>query len=164
MVQRLFSGFPAGAPGAGLLVLRLTLGVYLIALGVRITAPLMDTGTPPTSLAALTALAMLVGGVLGAVGILTPVTQSTAAAAGLMTLIDALSGPAAVPGLDVSWPLALMTTVMAVSLVLLGPGAYSIDASLFGRKEISISSESRLRETRRTGSMGGEWKRSQGEE
>lgn len=137
-MQRLFSGFPAGAPGAGLLLLRLTLGIYLMVQGVRITEPLMDTGTPPTILTALTALAMLVGGVLGAVGILTPITQSVSAAAGLVALIDALWASAAVPGLDIPWPLALFITVVAVSLVSLGPGAYSIDASLFGRKEISI--------------------------
>ncbi len=137
-MQRLFSAFPAGVPGAGLLLLRLTLGVYLIAQGVRILVPLVNTGTPLTILAALTALAMLLAGALGAVGILTPITQSTSAAAGLVTLVDALWVPAAVSGLDVPWPLALMTTVMAVCLVFLGPGAYSIDASLFGRKEISI--------------------------
>lgn len=137
-MQRLFSGFPAGVPGAGLLLLRLTLGVYLIAQGVRIVVPLVNTGTPPTILAALTALAMLVGGALGAVGILTPITQSMSAVGGLMTLIDAMRTPPAVGGLEVPWPLALMTTVVAVSLVFLGPGAYSIDASFFGRKEISI--------------------------
>jgi len=137
-VQRLFSGFPAGVPGAGLLLLRLTLGVYLIAQGVRIMAPLVNNGSPPNILTALTALAMLVGGALGAVGILTPITQSMSAAAGLVTLFDALWAPAAVPGLDLPWPLALMITVMAVSLVFLGPGACSIDAFLFGRKEISI--------------------------
>ena len=136
-VQRLFSGFPAGAPGAGLLILRLTLGVYLIAQSARILESFMGTGTP-TVFAALTALAMLVGGALGAVGILTPITQSTSVAVGLVTLIDVLRPSAAVPGLDVPWPLALTTTVMAVSLVFLGPGAYSIDAFLFGRREISI--------------------------
>jgi uncharacterized membrane protein YphA (DoxX/SURF4 family) len=138
MVQRLFSGFPAGAPGAGLLLLRLTLGGYLIALGVRIIASVVDSGTPPTILAVLTAFAMLVGGVLGTVGMLTPVTQSTSSVAGLVTLIDASWAPAAVPGLDLPWPLSLMTTVVAVSLLLLGPGAYSIDASLFGRREVLI--------------------------
>ena len=137
-MQRLSSGFPAGVPGAGLLLLRLTLGVYLIAQGVRIMALLVNAGTPPTILAALTALAMLLGGALGAVGILTPITQSMSAAGGLMTLIEAIRTPPAAIGLEVPWPLALMTTVVAVSLVLLGPGAYSIDALLFGRKEIPI--------------------------
>ena len=137
-VQRLFSGFPTGVPGAGLLLLRLTLGAYVIAQGARIMAPLVTTGTPPAILAALTALAMLLGGALGAVGILTPTTQSMSAAAGLMTLIDAMRAPPAVTGLEVPWPLALITTVVAISLVFLGPGAYSIDAALFGRKEIPI--------------------------
>ena len=100
--------------------------------------PLVDTETSPTILAALTALAMLVGGALGAAGILTPITQVMSAAGGLVTLIDAMWVPTAVPGLDLPWPLALMATAMAVSLMFLGPGAYSIDAFLFGRKEISI--------------------------
>ena len=120
-----------GAPGAGLLLLRLTLGVYLIAQGVRISAPLVNTGTPPTILAALTALAMLLGGALGAVGILTPITQSMSAAGGLMMLIDAIWAPPGVARLGVPWPLALMSTLVAVSLMFLGPGAYSIDAFLF---------------------------------
>ena len=137
-MQRLFSGFPAGAPGAGLLLLRLVLGVFLVVQGVRIMVPLVDTGTSPTILAALTALAMLLGGALGAVGILSPITQSTSAAAGLVTLFDAMWSPTTVPGPYLPWPVALMTTVVAVSLALLGPGAYSIDALLFGRKEISI--------------------------
>ena len=137
-MQRLFSGFPAGAPGAGLVLLRLMLGVYLIAQGVRIAVLFVDTGTSPTILASLTALAMLVGGALGAVGILTPAAQITSVAAGLVTVIDTLWVPAAVPGFNIPWPLASVTTVMAVSLVFLGPGAYSIDAFLFGRKEISI--------------------------
>lgn len=137
-MQRLFFVFPAGVPGAGLLLLRLTLGVYLIAQGARIMAPLVTTGTPPTILAALTALAMLLGGALGAVGLLTPLTQSMSAAGGLMTLIAAIRAPPAVTGLEVPWPFALMMTVVAVSLVFLGPGAYSIDAFLFGRKEILI--------------------------
>ena len=137
-MQRLFSGFPAGTSGAGLLLLRVTLGFYLLAQGVRITAPLLEAGTPPTILAVLTAFALIAGGALGAVGVLTPITQSTSAAAGLVTLIDTLWAPAAVPGPDVAWPLALMTTVVAISLACLGPGAYSVDASLFGRREISI--------------------------
>lgn len=137
-VQRLFSGFPAGPPGAGLLLLRLTLGVYLIAAAARILVPFMGTVTPPTIFAALTALAMLAGGILGAVGVLTPITQSTSVVTGMVALIEALWAPAAVSGLNVTWPHALTVTIMAVSLVLLGPGAYSIDASLFGRKELVI--------------------------
>ena len=137
-MQRLFSGFPAGPPGAGLLLLRLTLGVYLIVAAARILVPFMGTVAPPTIFAALTALAMLAGGTLGAVGVLTPITQCTSVVTGIVILIEALWAPAAVSGLNVPWPLALTATIMAVSLVLLGPGAYSLDATLFGRKEIAI--------------------------
>jgi uncharacterized membrane protein YphA (DoxX/SURF4 family) len=32
----------------------------------------------------------------------------------------------------------LLAVMMAISLALLGPGAYSVDARLFGRREITI--------------------------
>jgi uncharacterized membrane protein YphA (DoxX/SURF4 family) len=41
---------------------------------------------------------------------------------------------------------ALQLTAMSVILVLLGPGAYSLDARLFGRREIIIPDSRRPRE------------------
>jgi len=41
---------------------------------------------------------------------------------------------------------ALQLTVMSLILVLLGPGAYSVDARLFGRREIIIPDGRRPRQ------------------
>lgn len=79
-------------------------------------APPVNTGTPPTILAGLTAVAMLLDGVPGPVGILASITQGISAAGGA----DAMRTAPAVAGLEVPWPLGLMATVVAVRLVVLG--------------------------------------------
>lgn len=47
------------------------------------------------------------------------------------------------PGLRAVWPLAsgagLDLSLISLALVLLGPGAYSLDSRLFGRREIVIT-------------------------
>jgi uncharacterized membrane protein YphA (DoxX/SURF4 family) len=76
-------------------------------------------------------------------GILTPIAGVLAALVNLLTAIslhqtqveNAHAGAFAV--IDV--------LVMSIAIVLLGPGAYSADASLFGRREIIIPENSRTR-------------------
>lgn len=113
-VQRLFSTFPTGGAGIGLLLLRLTAGFCLV-----IRNRTSFDGTWPAISIGSTAV---LSAVLLVVGFLTPVAGILAVAAALLG--NGSSGVA----------LALV----AAALVLLGPGAYSVDGRLFGRREIVI--------------------------
>src|SRR5258708_30938675 len=70
-VQRLFSAFPAGLPGVGLLLLRAVVGAALVAHGVLCLAS-SDRITLVVSVS--TALLLLSGGFL-LIGLLTPILR-----------------------------------------------------------------------------------------
>jgi uncharacterized membrane protein YphA (DoxX/SURF4 family) len=113
--------------------LRSAAGVALIFGGV---SALLGSATP-TFFAGTLALIAVTSGLSLLLGFLTPIGGVAAGlccvAAGLTLIpMDALEASQITP-------LALLVAVMAVSLGLLGPGAFSIDSRLFGRREIVIS-------------------------
>ena len=91
---------------------------------------------------ALGALAILSG--IGLVaGILTPVAAVTV---GLSTLAMAAAWPPpVVAGVVIDRPAAALAIAVALALAMLGPGSHSIDALLFGRREIVIPESARRR-------------------
>jgi putative oxidoreductase len=113
--------FPGGWPGAGLLVLRLAAGIPLLLEGCS-----GFWGAPHDGLYARF-IAIGVGSLLLA-GLWTPV------AGALQAIIEVWFGFSQGVGADVHFLLA----ALGVSLVMLGPGAWSVDARLFGRKRIDI--------------------------
>jgi putative oxidoreductase len=124
-VQRLFSGFAGGWPGTGLLLLRLLTGAALIYFGI---ANLREAPPLPTAL-------QIIGigtGILLLVGLWTPVAGALAA---IVKVWIALSGYFSHSGDP--W-IALVQVVLSAVLAMVGPGAWSIDARLFGRKRIDI--------------------------
>jgi uncharacterized membrane protein YphA (DoxX/SURF4 family) len=121
-MQRLYSTFPNALPGKGLLVLRLAVGLPLIFNGVPYLARL-----PELPVAALPFASMAIG-LLLLVGLWTPFAASMQLA---MTSWAAFSGPT----VESSY---LVSAAVGLGLVLLGPGAASVDALLFGRKRIDI--------------------------
>ncbi len=127
----MFSTFPDGWPGAGLLLLRAAAGVGLIVQGV-VCFGKHDPGLPFLSVALLTTA---VGGLL-LIGCL---TRFAAVAAALACAVCAFSW---LPGLNVGLfetrMTAILVAVMAVAVVCLGAGAFSVDARLFGRREVII--------------------------
>lgn len=123
-VQRLFSTFPNAWPGAGLLVLRLVAAVPLL-----LGAFAGDWGVPPFAAMVVHALAILTGATL-LVGLWTPV-------GGVLAVGLQLAIAAADNGADGTH---LWLAAVAASLVMLGPGAWSFDARLFGRRRIDIRS------------------------
>jgi uncharacterized membrane protein YphA (DoxX/SURF4 family) len=112
------SNYPGGKSGVGLLLLRAAIGGTAVFQGVR---SLMDRGNP-TTWTVLIACVTIGAGACLLLGFLTPVA---AALAGLgATLINAS------PGLPIA--------ILATTIILLGPGALSVDSLLFGRRQILI--------------------------
>jgi hypothetical protein len=118
-VQRLFSTFPCGLPGAGLLLLRAAAAIPLVYRG------LLTASSPaPVVVDVVTAGAAI----LLLAGLWTPF------AGGLIAMVQL--------GLAWSHPAAPWTFVhfgvLGAALAMLGPGGCSVDARLFGRKQIEI--------------------------
>jgi uncharacterized membrane protein YphA (DoxX/SURF4 family) len=130
-VQRLFSSFPAGWPGLGLLLLRAVVGVSLAIQG---GACLAGRGQEIWLQAA--GLFALVTGALLLIGLITPVASILAALDGIGVALSWLPSP--IPNGLGGAPATVFVVVMAVAVLLLGPGAFSLDARWFGRREVVI--------------------------
>jgi len=117
--------FPNGLPGAGLLLLRLVCGVLVIS-----SAVTTILGASHTQSFILQSIA-LVAALLLLVGLWTPI-------AGLViVLIELWLALSRTTGIENSILLATLGAALAV----LGPGAHSADAKLYGRKRIEISKD-----------------------
>jgi uncharacterized membrane protein YphA (DoxX/SURF4 family) len=127
-VRRLFSTFPSQWPGIGLLLLRALVGYSLMAQGmayVRTPGP----GVVTWGLAALT----FVGAAFLLVGLMTPLVALLVAVGGAgIALYEGYEGYVAITNL----------IGPSIAIALLGPGAFSLDARMFGRREITIPSSS----------------------
>lgn len=121
-MQRLFSTFPNSGPGTGLLCLRVTVAIPLL---LQIAAPGWG-GAAVLEMGLRTAAAVC--GILLLLGAWTPVAGSLAAAIEVATAVLSL-GPEAIH---------FTRAAICVALLLLGPGAWSIDARRFGRKRIDV--------------------------
>ena len=125
---RLFSAFPNGRPGVGLLILRLAVGLVIIVRG-------MNEVSPQLTWEGSIGIASIAGGALLIAGFLTPLAAIWVAGALALSRLSATSEGS----INVS---ALLLLSQCASLALLGPGAWSVDARLFGRREILIPRES----------------------
>ena len=140
-LQRLYSTFPGGNPGLGLLLLRAAVGLTAAAEGVSY---LLGPSNPSAG-KWLLVLALIVSGMALAAGFFTPVAGLLL---GLCFLGIALSWfPAPAWGLHDARLVACGMIITAIALALLGPGAFSLDGRLFGRREIVIPPSPRPPET-----------------
>jgi uncharacterized membrane protein YphA (DoxX/SURF4 family) len=140
-LQRLFTTFPDGRPGIGLLLLRTAVGLGAIAAGVLY----LSGSTGPYWLKWLVGSVLTASGAAMAIGFLTPWAGLLV---GLSFLGVALSWfPAPSPGLHDVRLVALGMIITATAICLLGPGAFSLDGRLFGRREIIIPPSSRQPES-----------------
>jgi len=126
-MRRLFSTFADGAPGAGLLLMRVAAGAALL-----IRAGIVLAAAPAVAAAVFHVAAAGIG-VLLLIGLWTPIAATLTALAGAW-------GAYANPG-DVGFYVLL--AALGAALALLGPGAWSIDARLFGWKRVEIRNEKR---------------------
>ena len=131
-MQRLFSTFPSGWPGFGLLLLRLGVGIALISFGI---SAFYAASGEPTGLARDSI--EIAGAIFLIIGLWTPVAGALIALDELWISLSLYSSPP-----DGHWNhvfLAVLTTGVAM----LGPGAWSIDARLFGRKRFKMADGTR---------------------
>jgi putative oxidoreductase len=126
-VQRLFSNFADGWPGVGLLLLRLLTGAAMITLG----TDAIRQGTP--SVPFVLPIICVLSGILLAIGLFTPLTAALAAIVETGLAVWRFSTTSGDP-----W-IPFAEAVLAAALAMIGPGAWSIDAYLFGRKHIRLS-------------------------
>lgn len=121
-MQRLFSTFPGGLPGAGLVLLRAAAAIPLVQ------QPIAGLLTASQSALVIPQLVAAGAGVLLLIGLWTPV-------AGVLIGVVEF-------GLAFSHPTDPWTFIhfgaLGAALAMLGPGGCSVDARLFGRKHIQI--------------------------
>lgn len=121
-MQRLYSMFPNGWPGGGILLMRLVFGIFLIhdGVGELIGGPHWE--------GIILALLEIGAGILLVVGLWTPMTGV------LVVIFEVWTALSKTDGLRNCITLA----TIGAALAMLGPGFRSIDARLFGRKRIDI--------------------------
>ena len=120
-MQRLFSAFPNSWPGGGLLILRIAAATAALVSGFTVPAP----GLPQPvfeGIASATAALLLLG-------LWTPV-------AGLLQVCVELTSGLGRSSLDIN---QLLLSSLGVGLAMIGPGSWSLDARLFGRKRIELT-------------------------
>jgi uncharacterized membrane protein YphA (DoxX/SURF4 family) len=135
-----FSTFPDSSPGLGLLLLRAGLAAGATIQG----ASLLASGDPTAGATWILGLSAVASGALLLVGLMTAAAGAVAGASSIVVLCCFPSAPGG-PSLDIA-RIGLMATV-AAAIVLLGPGAFSIDARLFGRREIIIPHDRTVRDS-----------------
>jgi uncharacterized membrane protein YphA (DoxX/SURF4 family) len=130
-LRLLFYAFPGGLPGMSLLLLRAVIGIAIIVQGG------LYVGAPEVRLAWwLLGVLALASGCLLLIGFLTPL-------AGLLVGLDvvgmSLSAlPSTTAGVFDSRPALIFGLTMLLAIIGAGPGRFSVDARMFGRREIII--------------------------
>lgn len=121
-MQRIFSTFADGWPGVGLLMQRLLVGAALLYLEFAcLSATPVCTFVVRKSVGAC-------AGILLIVGLWTPIAGMVLAGVEAWIALSAADGAGVAIGL----------AVLGLTLAMIGPGAWSVDGRLFGRRHIAF--------------------------
>lgn len=141
----MYSAFPGGWPGAGLFLLRIVVGSAVLAQG---GVCLLSQRTPQGTLGEPVPFGVMLLGVIGVAtgaallaGFLTPVAAGVVSLGSAGVVLARLHlGAVDIPAANSD---TFFIVVIAAAIAVLGPGTWSVDAWLFGRREIVIPPESR---------------------
>jgi len=118
-VQRLFSTFAEGWPGAALLVQRVLISAITLFYGItHLLDPAGLATKLPFLVASVAALFLLLG-------LWTPLAGATISIVGIGIFFTVCSGHSLT---------AIIVAVLGATVAMIGPGIWSIDAKLYGRK------------------------------
>lgn len=120
-MQRLFSTFPEGWPGTGLVFLRAVTAIPLVQFAAGPLLRAVPLGATLQLLAAICSALLIVG-------LWTPIAGVVMALSELCLLLFPCTGAS----------MRVVLAALGAALAMLGPGAWSVDARLFGRKRIRI--------------------------
>ncbi len=112
-----------GRPGVALLLMRVALAVMLMD---SVARPFMHRGSPWFLMAPIAVTIAL------CVGFVTPIASA------LCVLLEVTIWATSAGAIEAVHVCAVM---VAVALALLGPGGYSLDARLFGRRQVILRSD-----------------------
>ena len=127
----LFSTYPGGAPGLGLLLLRIAVSAALVIQGAAYVS------SPHAKLDIwILAASVIICAILLVVGLFTSIVSLLAAMGVGAIALSLFRSPI---GNLLSEGMMIFNVVLtSLAIVLLGPGAFSLDARLFGRREIIV--------------------------
>ena len=131
-LHKIFTTFPEGWPAFGLLLMR-----FAVAFGgFQFAADLVARSNGYAVVSwGMAALAGIVSFAL-LLGVMTPLASCISALVNIRSAV--WTSLLFHPDVTVPYAAAAYLTVMSIALLLLGPGAVSVDARLFGRREIII--------------------------
>jgi uncharacterized membrane protein YphA (DoxX/SURF4 family) len=130
-LQRTFSGFASGWAGVALLALRVTVGASAGFEGLSVMAqPFVNVALT------IAAAGAVIASLAVTIGLLTPFACAILCLEGVVALF--LHPQPGLLRLFDSTTVSLQFVVMSAALIALGPGAASVDARAFGRREVAI--------------------------
>jgi putative oxidoreductase len=123
LLQRLFSTFAEGWPGAGLLLQRVLISAIILFYGIAHLLEAASLGAKlPFLMASIAALFLFLG-------LWTPIAGSMIAIVGGWIFFAVCSGHSLT---------ALTLAVLGATIAMIGPGIWSVDARLYGRKHLDV--------------------------
>jgi uncharacterized membrane protein YphA (DoxX/SURF4 family) len=138
-LQKHYSTFPGGQLGVGLLILRTTAAVPTALFGGILLSRLGTFAANQVSYLCHLVLGLLLvtGGVFLILGLMVPFVSIMVAGSHFIAAYIRLTTTAPFQGA------LLLLACITIALFFLGPGAYSIDSRLYGRRQIFIPSAKR---------------------
>jgi len=139
LLRNAIKSYPTGIPGLGLLLLRLAIGFDLLT---RSTLFNPFANNVVSRWGELPRLLEITGGIFLIAGFATPIVGAVLTSVVVLEMVQLAAADPAYAAIRGPWENALLYLIVLGSLTLLGPGAFSMDAKLFGRRHVSVISRS----------------------